>query len=227
MSPPAAKEPGCVFAITGVSGSGKSTLCHRLAELGRGSFSISHTTRPPGPAEQDGVDYFFVSQAKFEQLLATDQMLEHAQVHGHLYGTSRAMLEDAQRDRRTLLLEIDVQGVMQVRGKVANLHTIFILPPSFEILEQRLHKRQREGADDIVRRLRHGLNELTQIKAFDYLLVNDDFEKVLADALLIVDSHAAGPKPSAALEALRTRNQGATTAQWLGEVADRLKSLHG
>lgn len=227
MSAAAAKEPGAVFAVTGVSGSGKSTLCHELARLGRGSFSISHTTRPPGPAEKDGVDYFFVSPAEFERLLAAGSMLEHAKVHGHLYGTSRTTVTAAQRAGKPLLLEIDVQGVRQVRDKVANLHTIFILPPSFEILEKRLHKRKREGSRDIDRRLRHGLNELTHMDEFDYLLVNEDFDRLLADALLIVDTHARKLAPTPRLEELLTCSQRAITAKWLGEVTDRLKSLHG
>ena len=223
----ASSELGSVFTFTGVSGSGKSTLCHKLEDLGKGKFSVSHTTRTPGPMETEGVDYYFVSEDEFNRMLATGQMVEHAVVHGHSYGTSCEMVESIQQSGESLLLEIDVQGVTQVRGRVENLHTIFILPPSFEVLEERLHKRKREGREDIMRRLRHGLNELAHINEFDYLLLNDGFDSVVDDALLIVDTHSRKIESTPELEALLTASQPDTTKKWIDEVESRLKYLHG
>ncbi|HEV2448488.1 MAG TPA: guanylate kinase [Candidatus Sulfopaludibacter sp.] len=172
-----------VFIVSAPSGSGKSTLVSRL--LSRDSsllFSVSYTTRAPRGEEVDGVDYHFVSREDFERRIAAGEFLEHAQVFGNYYGTHREVLEKARSAGRDLVLDIDVQGARQLKRQIPEAVTVFILPPSRQILEQRLRARGEDREDVIERRLREAAEEIRNYQAYDYILVNRDLER--ADAAL-------------------------------------------
>ncbi|HTO98733.1 MAG TPA: guanylate kinase, partial [Myxococcales bacterium] len=136
------ESKGSVIVVSAPSGAGKTTVLARvLAEMPGLRFSVSHTTRAPRDGERDGCDYHFVDRPTFERLRDRGELLEWAEVHGNLYGTAMAEIARAQRDRTDLLLDVDVQGAAQVRARVEAAVTVFILPPSFEVLEQRLRGR--------------------------------------------------------------------------------------
>lgn len=167
-----------VFIISAPSGSGKSTLVSRL--LGRDPrlmFSISYTTRKPRGVEVDGQSYHFVSRDEFERMLANDEFLEHAEVFGNYYGTHRGILEKAQAEGKDLVLDIDVQGARQLKCKIPEAVTVFILAPSRAILEQRLRARSEDRDDVIERRLGEAAEEIRGYKDYDYVLVNRDLEE--------------------------------------------------
>ncbi|HEY8585780.1 MAG TPA: guanylate kinase [Rhodanobacter sp.] len=178
---------GTLFVVAAPSGAGKSTLVNAL--LGRDSsisLSVSHTTRPPRPGEQFGRHYYFVDRAEFEQKIADGTFLEHAQVHGNLYGTSRTKVEALLEQGRDVLLEIDWQGAQQIRRSKPDCVSVFILPPSRAELERRLRGRGSDSAEVIERRLHNSRGEIAHAHEFDYLLVNDVFETALDDLQAIV-----------------------------------------
>jgi guanylate kinase len=164
-----------VFIISAPSGSGKSTLVRRLLAGVPGlTFSISYTTRKPRGNEVDGENYHFLSRAEFEERLARDEFLEHAEVFGNYYGTHRGVLEQAWEKGLDLVLDIDVQGARQLKGKIPDAVTVFILAPSREILEQRLRARSEDADEVIERRLRDAANEIRNYSAYDYVLINKE-----------------------------------------------------
>jgi guanylate kinase len=171
---PEVREP-TIFIVSAPSGSGKSTLVSRLlaSDLNL-SFSVSYTTRQPRGTEKQGHSYVYVSRDQFLQLLSRDEFLEHAEVFGHFYGTSRAVLEKARQERRDLILDIDVQGARQLKERVPEAVSIFILPPSREILEARLRSRSEDAEEVIQRRLREAGEEIRRYRQYDYVLVNTD-----------------------------------------------------
>jgi guanylate kinase len=172
-----------VFIISAPSGSGKSTLVSRLLTNVPGlMFSVSYTTRKPRGQEVDGHSYCFVSREQFEAMLARDEFLEWAEVFGNYYGTHRGILEEAQAQGRDLVLDIDVQGARQLKGKIPEAVTIFILAPSKQILEHRLRARSEDPDDVIERRLRDAAAEIRNYSAYDYVLINRDL--VESDAVL-------------------------------------------
>ena len=172
-----------VFIISAPSGSGKSTLVGRLLESVPGLlFSVSYTTRPPRGHERDGQSYHFLSRAEFEAALERDEFLEHAEVFGEYYGTHRRVLDEARSKGLDLLLDIDVQGARQLKSKVPDAVSIFILAPSREILEERLRARGEDAESVIQRRLREAAREIRNYRAYDYILVNRDVD-VAADTL--------------------------------------------
>jgi guanylate kinase len=172
-----------VFIISAPSGSGKSTLVGRLLESVPGLlFSVSYTTRPPRGHERDGQSYHFLSRAEFEAALARDEFLEHAEVFGEYYGTHRRVLDEARSKGVDLLLDIDVQGARQLKSKVPDAVSIFILAPSREILEERLRARGEDAESVIQRRLREAAREIRNYRAYDYILVNRDVD-MAADML--------------------------------------------
>jgi guanylate kinase len=176
-----------VFIVSAPSGSGKSTLVSRLlAEAPDLMFSISYTTRKPRGAETDGQNYRFISREDFEAMVARDEFLEWAQVFGNYYGTHRGILEVALAQGKDLVLDIDVQGARQLKLAVAEAVTVFILPPSKQILEQRLRARGEDRDEVIERRLKEAAEEIRNYGAYDYVLINRDLEKSAAVLSAIV-----------------------------------------
>jgi guanylate kinase len=176
-----------VFIISAPSGSGKSTLTHRLiAEIPNLRFSISYTTRAPRGREVDGKDYFFITRDEFEKRVAKGEFLEHAEVFGHFYGTHIGELESAAADGFDLILDIDVQGARQLKEKYPAAVSIFILPPSREVLEQRLRARSQDSEPVIARRLREAAEEIRNYSQYDYVLVNAQVEASVGTLTSIV-----------------------------------------
>jgi guanylate kinase len=168
---------GSIIVISAPSGAGKSTLTKRLMATSPGlCFSISYTTREPRATEEDGRDYYFVSRMVFERMIARGEFVEWADVYGHLYGTAHQQLQAAQEAGRDILLDIDVQGHQQVRQKLPEAVSVFILPPSFEELSRRLHHRHSDAPEEIERRLETAREEITHWAEYDYLVVNDNLK---------------------------------------------------
>jgi guanylate kinase len=180
-----------VYIISAPSGSGKSTLVNELRKaVGNLEFSVSYTTRPPRGSEQDGHEYFFISRDEFERLLAEDALLEHADVFGNYYGTAKRFLDGARERGSDLLLDIDVQGERQVKQRIPDAVSIFILPPTRKELESRLRRRsQAEGmlSEEVIqRRLVTAAREIENYKNYDYILVNDQLEQSIDELKAIV-----------------------------------------
>jgi guanylate kinase len=176
-----------VVVVSAPSGAGKSTVLQRvLRELPGLRFSVSHTTRPPREGEQDGREYHFATEAVFEEHRAAGGFLEWAEVYGHRYGTSRAELLRAETEGNDLVLDVDVQGALQVRRKLEDAVSVFILPPSWEELERRLRGRGKDDAAAIARRLRAARDEIALYYTYDYVLVNDDLERSIEDVKSII-----------------------------------------
>ena len=180
-------EAGTLFVVAAPSGAGKSTLVNALLERERAiSLSVSHTTRPPRVGEQYGRHYYFVDRAEFEREIDEGVFLEHAEVHGNLYGTSRTTVQDLLGQGRDVLLEIDWQGAEQIRRSKPDCVSVFILPPSRAELERRLRGRGSDAPDVIERRLHNSRGEIAHAHEFDYIVVNDVFEQALGDLQAIV-----------------------------------------
>ena len=172
-----------VYIISAPSGSGKSTLVARLMHNVPGlMFSISYTTREPRGTEIPGQNYHFVSRPEFEKMIAEQEFLEWACVFGNYYGTHRRILDEARAQGRDLVLDIDVQGARQLKCKIPEAVTIFILPPSRQILEQRLRARGEDREDVMERRLREAAEEIGKYNDYDYVLINRDLAE--SDAVL-------------------------------------------
>jgi guanylate kinase len=167
-----------VFIISAPSGSGKSTLVKELREkVPNLEFSISYTTRKPRGEEQNGREYYFVSRAEFEDMIRKDEFLEHANVFGNYYGTARRFLRKAKEHEKDLLLDIDVQGAEQIRAKIPDAVSIFILPPNRGELEQRLRNRSQDTESVIQKRLDAATREIENYGKYDYILVNDRLDE--------------------------------------------------
>jgi len=176
-----------VFIISAPSGSGKSTLVHRLLKTVPGlTFSISYTTRPPRPSETNGVDYIFITRAEFEARLAHGEFLEFAEVYGNYYGTHRSSIDNAVRDHKDLVLDIDVQGARQLKVAIPEAISIFVLPPSREVLERRLRARSQDSEEVIQRRLKAAAEEVRNYIQYDYVLINREIEESAGRLVTIV-----------------------------------------
>ena len=181
-----------VFIISAPSGSGKSTLVSRLLEVDpRLMFSVSYTTRKPRGAEVEGKGYHFVSREEFEAMLARDEFLESAQVFGNYYGTHRCILEEAREQGKDLVLDIDVQGARQLKEKIPEAVTVFVLAPSRQVLEQRLRSRGEDREEVITRRLRAAAEEIRNYEAYDYVLINRELAEAEATLCAIVRAERA------------------------------------
>jgi guanylate kinase len=166
-----------VFIISAPSGSGKSTLVNKIRQtVPNLEFSVSYTTRKPRGAEKNGCEYFFITREQFEEMIGKDEFLEHADVFGNYYGTARHFLDQAKADGKDLLLDIDVQGAEQIKLKLREAVSIFVLPPNRGELEQRLRKRSQDSEEVIQRRLDAATREIENYEKYDYILVNDRLE---------------------------------------------------
>jgi guanylate kinase len=178
---------GTLFVVAAPSGAGKSSLVNALLEREPAiSLSVSHTTRPPRPGETYGRHYYFVERAEFEREVAEGIFLEHAEVHGNLYGTSSTTVQELLAQGRDVLLEIDWQGAEQIRRSKPDCVSVFILPPSRAELERRLRGRGSDAPEVIERRLCNSRVEIAHAQEFDYILVNDAFDEALAGLQAIV-----------------------------------------
>ncbi|MEY4763169.1 MAG: hypothetical protein RLZZ200_3025 [Pseudomonadota bacterium] len=188
----AANTPGHLYVIAAPSGAGKTSLVKALrAAQPDLQVSTSHTTRAPRPNEKDGREYHFVSLADFESLVAEGGFLEHAQVFGNRYGTSRAEVEQRLAGGHDVILEIDWQGAQQVRAARPGTTSIFILPPSREALRERLTGRQTDSNEVIERRLSEARGDMSHWSEFDYVVVNDVFDQTLSELQRIIAGDGA------------------------------------
>lgn len=181
--------PGNLFVVAAPSGAGKSSLCKALLELdSRLQPSVSHTTRPPRGQEKHGREYFFVSQQEFDAMVAADAFVEWAHVHANRYGTSKKAIEDRMAMGADVILEIDFQGAVQIKNVFANAICIFILPPSWEELRSRLERRGEDSPEVIEMRMKNAQVEVAQVGKFDFVIINELFDRALFDLKTIVHS---------------------------------------
>ncbi len=200
------------FIVSGPSGSGKTSVVqHLLQRLPRLLFSVSYTTRAPRAGEQNGREYYFVPPEEFEQMIARQELLEYARVFGHYYGSHRSVLEEAARQGKDLLLDIDVQGAEQVKRRLPDAVAVFVLPPSWQELEHRLRARGLDAPEAIQQRLQCAREEIElSSNIYDYLVVNRSLEETCAQVEAIVVSEQArrsgqAPPPPAAAQAAAAR----------------------
>ena len=189
---PAPSRNGRMVVISGPSGSGKSTLCKRLLADPRVHFSVSATTRTPRPGEVDGRDYRFLDAETFRRLIREGAFIEHAEVHGNMYGTLRAPMEEALARGEVYLLEIDVQGALQLRALEEPGLYIFVAPPDMEVLRRRLVGRGTDAPEVIERRLKKAEDEMREQVKYDHVVINNDLERALGEVrhLIGLDAEA-------------------------------------
>ncbi|HCA90252.1 MAG TPA: guanylate kinase [Legionellales bacterium] len=181
---------GNLFIVAAPSGGGKTSLVKKLCEqLPEVAVSVSHTTRPPRPGEQDGVHYFFVDSTTFTQMIDENAFVEHAMVFGHYYGTSYAQIQTRLAKGLDVLLDIDWQGAQQIKRQFQTAAGIFVLPPSLKVLEERLSGRQQDTPAIIKKRMQRAQAEINHFKEFDYVIVNDDFTQATAELAAIITAN--------------------------------------
>ena len=184
MNPPVS---GCLYVIVAPSGAGKSSLVNALLEREPDiGLSISYTTRPPRPGEESGREYFFVTREEFMAMIARGEFLEHAEVYGNLYGTSRLWIEKTRAEGSDVLLEIDWQGARAVKKLFRDMTYIYIRPPSIEVLRERLVKRGKDSKEVIAQRLAAAREDLKHVQEADYVIINEDFSVALTDLQSVV-----------------------------------------
>lgn len=180
-------KSGGLFIISAPSGAGKTTLARGLNEaLPNTAFSISHTTRPQRRNEVHGVDYYFVSQRKFREMVERGEFLEYARVYGNWYGTSMAAVKELMDQGKVVLLDIDWQGARDVRLRMPGSMSIFILPPSLEELEKRLRERDQDSDEVIQQRMEQARDEMQHADEYEFIVANDDFDRALEELCAIV-----------------------------------------
>lgn len=176
-----------LFVVSAPSGGGKTSLCERAAaSVPDLVHSVSYTTRALRPDEQNGTDYHFVDVATFRRMIAAGEFAEWAEVHGHLYGTSRPLLEGTLAAGKDVVLDIDTQGAAQIRRAYPESVSVFVVPPTWEQLEARLRDRGTEGEEEIGRRMRRAREEVREYPAYGYVIVNDRFEKALQELVAVI-----------------------------------------
>jgi guanylate kinase len=181
-------DAGIPFVVSGPSGCGKTSILRRVLEEDRNvRFSVSHTTRPARKGERDGRDYWFVDPARFGELVAAGEFLEHAEYQAHQYGTSHAAVEDLTRRGLDVILEVEIVGARQLRQRLGDAVFIGVLPPSSEVLAERLARRGSDGPEVIEKRLARAAEETRELREeYDYLVVNDDLERAVSDVLHVI-----------------------------------------
>jgi guanylate kinase len=183
---------GTLFVVSSPSGGGKGTLIRRVLEVVENlSYSVSYTTRAPRSGEVDGREYFFVSRTTFEEMVAEGEFLEWACVHGNFYGTSKRQIAEKTASGIDIVLEVDVQGAASVRQLLMDSVSIFILPPSFDVLRRRLLARGTDSPEELEVRLRKAPEELSQYSAFDYVILNDEIERAVGQLASIISAERA------------------------------------
>ena len=174
------KNSGTLFIIAAPSGAGKTSLVKALSKKTNSlSISTSHTTRQPREDEREGEDYFFIEEKKFTDLIKENYFLEYAKVFDNYYGTSRSLVESEIEAGRNVILEIDWQGTKQVKSVGLEIISIFILPPNYQALRERLLNRKKDNIQTIERRMSAALEEISHYREFDFIVINDDFEQTL------------------------------------------------
>lgn len=181
---------GKLFVVSGPSGAGKGTMCEELLKNYNNEFSVSMTTRSPRPSEEEGVHYFFVTKEEFQANIEKGNFLEYATVFDNMYGTPKDAVVKKLERGRNVILDIDVQGGLQVKAAMPEAVMIFILPPNMEVLAERLRGRQTEPEEVIQRRLGEALNEIKLIGEYDYYLVNDNLEETFHQIKSIVEAES-------------------------------------
>jgi guanylate kinase len=185
-----AVPPGDVFVVSAPSGSGKTTICRRLLdEVERLRLSISYTTRRMKPGERHGTDYFFVDPAEFDKMQESKEFLESASVYGNRYGTARKAVLEIVGSGDDVLLEIDVQGGCSVKRAMPEVVLVAVFPPSWETLRSRLFDRGRDSREEMDARLSEARSEMRVLLDYDYMVVNDDLDRAVADVAGIVRAH--------------------------------------
>lgn len=183
---------GTLFVVSSPSGGGKGTIIrHVLDVVPNLSYSVSFTTRAPRPGELNGREYFFVSREVFDEMVAAGEFLEWACVHGNYYGTSKRQIAEGTAAGIDIVLEVDVQGAASVRKLLLDSVSIFILPPSYEVLKERLIARGTDSPEELAVRLRNAPNELRQYSAFDYVIINDEVDRAAAQLASIIYAERA------------------------------------
>ena len=181
------RREGLLFVVSAPSGAGKTTLCRALTDsLENLTHSISYTTRKPRPGEIDGRDYYFVTEERFRNMVGSGDFAEWAQVHSNLYGTSRRVLDEMRTGGTDVILDIDTQGAKQIKPKYSTAVFIFIMPPSLEILEERLRNRRSDDENEIQKRMRRAFEEIKDYAMYDYIIVNRDFDRALSELKSVV-----------------------------------------
>ena len=186
------RRKGMLLVVSGPSGTGKGTLCERLLRSDPTiMFGVSATTRKPREGEVDGVHYHFIDEERFDKMLAEKAFLEHATVHGHRYGTPKDQVERAIEEGRNILLDIDPQGALSVMSAMPETVSIFILPPSYSALRERLHTRNTDDPDEILKRLSNAYGEVRLLKHYTYALVNDRLDQAfgMLSAIIMAEKH--------------------------------------
>jgi guanylate kinase len=187
---------GQLFILSAPSGAGKSSLARALVEsLPNLAVSISHTTRPPRPGEQHGVHYYFIDEPKFQRLTAAGHFLEHAYVFGNFYGTSRTTVERLLNSGKDVILDIDWQGARRIKELMPQAKSIFILPPSRAVLQERLFNRAQDPQAVVAERMREAVAEMRHYTEFDYVIINDDFAAAVSDLKAIILGNPQNIRP--------------------------------
>jgi guanylate kinase len=180
---------GNLIIVSGPSGAGKSALVkHALQSLSNLKFSVSYTTRSPRRTEQHGVEYFFVDREKFQELIDSDDLLEWAEVHENYYGTSRTFIDNLMEQGEDVILDVDIQGAHTLRQKRPDAVEIFVLPPSFQVLRERLRRRGLDDESVIEKRLTIACKEIRHYQEYDYLIINEDLDKAARELESIIIS---------------------------------------
>jgi guanylate kinase len=189
------KSKGSLFVVSAPSGSGKTTLCKKLvSSLPDLNFSVSYTTRQPRPDEVNDRDYTFVNREDFRSMVKRGEFIEWASVHGEFYGTSSKRVEELMDAGNDVILDIDIQGAMQIKEKYDKGTYIFILPPSLELLKKRLSERMTDSQEEIQKRLDRALQEITSYSSYDYVIINDILEDALKECEAIIISNRASTR---------------------------------
>jgi guanylate kinase len=180
---------GKLFILSAPSGTGKTSLTKALLRVNINLWlSISYTSRPIRPGEVEGHDYYFVERKVFEQMLGNGEFIESAEVYGNLYGTSQKWINETIDSGKDVLLEIDSQGAQQVRKIFSNVVSIFVLPPSLEVLESRLEDRNQDSKEVIAKRMDAAKEEISHVSEYDYVIINDNMDIALRDLVCVVQS---------------------------------------